>query len=106
MDDPRRTQSNFERAGILFSYYDNLLSKTCYLMIILDPKSYYHARNDPRWQVSMDEEMNPSSLQKFQHAFAFLFFSFSSTYMPFLYSIGVCTPNHYHECGINIFDVF
>ena len=27
-------------------------------MIILDPKSYYHARKDPRWQVSMDEEMN------------------------------------------------
>ena len=31
-------------------------------MIILDPKSYYHARKDPRWQVSMDEEVN--SLQK------------------------------------------
>ena len=31
-------------------------------MIISDPKSYYHARKDPRWQVSMDEEMN--SLQK------------------------------------------
>ena len=27
-------------------------------MIILDPKSYYHAQKDPRWQVSMDEEMN------------------------------------------------
>ena len=27
-------------------------------MIILDPKSYYHARKDPRWQVSMDEEVN------------------------------------------------
>ena len=31
-------------------------------MIILDPKSYYHAQNDPRRQVAMDEEMN--SLQK------------------------------------------
>ena len=31
-------------------------------MTILDPKSYYHARKDPRWQVAMDEEMN--SLQK------------------------------------------
>ena len=24
-------------------------------MIISDPKSYYHARNDPRWQVAIDE---------------------------------------------------
>ena len=31
-------------------------------MISSDPKSYYHAWKDPRWQVSMDEEMN--SLQK------------------------------------------
>ena len=31
-------------------------------MIILDPKSYYHSRNDPIWQVAMDEELN--SLQK------------------------------------------
>ena len=31
-------------------------------MISSDPKTYYHAHNDPRWQVSMDEEMN--SLQK------------------------------------------
>ena len=31
-------------------------------MIISDPKSYYHARKDLIWQVSMDEEMN--SLQK------------------------------------------
>ena len=31
-------------------------------MISLDPKSYYHAQKDPRWQVAMDEEMN--SLQK------------------------------------------
>ena len=31
-------------------------------MIISDTKSYYHARNDPRWQVAMDEEIN--SLQK------------------------------------------
>ena len=39
-----------------------LLSEYCYLMIISDPKSYYHAQKDPRWQVAMDEEMN--SLQK------------------------------------------
>ena len=31
-------------------------------MISSDPKSYYHARKDPRWQVAMDEEM--TSLQK------------------------------------------
>ena len=31
-------------------------------MIRLDPNSYYHARKDLRWQVSMDEEIN--SLQK------------------------------------------
>ena len=31
-------------------------------MIISDPKSYYHAQKDSRWQVAMDEEMN--SLQK------------------------------------------
>ena len=31
-------------------------------MIISDPKSYYHAQKDPRWQVAMDEEMN--SLKK------------------------------------------
>ena len=61
-NDPRRTRSDFQRAGIAFSFPDNLLSKNCYLMIISDPKSYYHVRKDPRWQVSMDEEMN--SLQK------------------------------------------
>ena len=38
------------------------VSKNYYLMISLDPKSYYHAQKDPRWKVSMDEEMN--SLQK------------------------------------------
>ena len=31
-------------------------------MISSYPKSYYHARKDPRWQAAMDEEMN--SLQK------------------------------------------
>ena len=46
----------------MLSCHDYFLSKYCYLMIILDPNSYYHARKDPRWQVSMDEEMN--SLQK------------------------------------------
>ena len=61
-DDPRRTRSDFQREGIALSCFDNLMSKTCYLMIISDPKSYYHAQNDPRWQVAMDEEMN--SLQK------------------------------------------
>ena len=43
-NDPRRTQSDFQRAGIVLSCSDNFLSKTCYLMIISDPKSYYHAR--------------------------------------------------------------
>ena len=42
----------------MLSYPNYLLSEYCYLMIILDPKYYYHARNDPRWQVAMDEEMN------------------------------------------------
>ena len=44
------------------SFHEYLLYETCYLMIILDPNSYYHARKDPRWQASMEEEMN--SLQK------------------------------------------
>ena len=61
-DDPRRTQSDFQRAGIALSCHESFLSETCYLMIILDPKSYYHARKYPRWQAAMDEEMN--SLQK------------------------------------------
>ena len=61
-DDPRRTRFDFQRAGIALSCSDNLLSKNWYLMISLDPKSYYHSWKDPRWQVSMDEEMN--SLQK------------------------------------------
>ena len=46
----------------MLSCHDYLMFKYCYLMIISDPKSYYHARKDPRWQVSMDEEMK--SLQK------------------------------------------
>ena len=61
-DDPRRTRSDFQRVGIALSCSDNLLSKTCYLIISLDPKSYYHAWKYPRWQVAMDEEMN--SIQK------------------------------------------
>ena len=61
-DDPRRTRFDFQREGIALSCSDNLLSENFYLKIISDPKSYYHARNDPRWQVAMDEEMN--SLQK------------------------------------------
>ena len=61
-NDPKRTQSYFQRTGIALSCPDNLLSKTCYLMIISNPKSYYHARKDPRWQVAMEEAMN--SLQK------------------------------------------
>ena len=42
----------------MLSCPDNLLFETFYLMIISDPKSYYHALKDPRWQVAMDEEMN------------------------------------------------
>ena len=61
-DDPRRTRSDFQRAGIVLSCLDYLLYKYCYLMIILDPNSYYNARKDLRWQVAMDEKMN--SLQK------------------------------------------
>ena len=57
-DDPRRTRSDFQREGIALSCPDNLMSETCYLMIISDPKSYCHARKDPRRQVSMDVEMN------------------------------------------------
>ena len=63
LNDPRRTRSDFQRVGIALSCPDNFLSKTYYLMIILDTKSYYHAQKDPRWHVAMDEaEMN--SLQK------------------------------------------
>ena len=61
-NDPRRTRSDFQRTGIALSCPDNFLSETCYFIISSDPKSYYHARKDPRWQVAMDEEMN--SLQK------------------------------------------
>ena len=61
-NDPRRTRSDFQRAGIVLSCLDYLLFESCYLMISSDPKSYYHSRKDPRWQVSMDEGMN--SLQK------------------------------------------
>ena len=61
-NDPRRTQYDFQRAGIALSCLDYLLSESCYLMIISDPNSYYHARKDPIWKVSMDEEMN--SLEK------------------------------------------
>ena len=60
--DPRRTWSDFQRAGIDLSCHDSFLSETCYLMIGSDPKSYYHARKYPRWQASMDEEFN--SLRK------------------------------------------
>ena len=62
LDDPRRTQSDFQRESIALSCPDNLLSETCYLMISSDPKSYYHSWKDPIWQVAMDEEMN--SLKK------------------------------------------
>ena len=61
-NDPRRTQSDFQREGIALSCHDSFLFKTCYLMIISDPNSYYHARKYLRWQDAMDEEMN--SLQK------------------------------------------
>ena len=46
----------------MLSFIDYLLSEYCYLMVSLDPNSYYHSWKDPRWQVAMDEEMN--SLQK------------------------------------------
>ena len=61
-DDQRRTRSDFQRVGIALSCHDYLLSKNCYLMIISYPTYYYHAQKYPRWQASMDKEMN--SLQK------------------------------------------
>ena len=61
-NDPRKTRPDFQSPGIVLSCPDYLLSESCYLMISSDPKSYYHARKDPRWKSSMDEEMN--SLQK------------------------------------------
>ena len=72
MDDPRRTRFVFQREGIALSCPDYLLSKYCYLMIILDPKSYYHSRKDLIWQATMDEEMN--SLQK-KHYLGVSFYS-------------------------------
>ena len=39
LDDPRRTQSDFQREGITLSCLDYLLSESCYLMISSDPKS-------------------------------------------------------------------
>ena len=62
LDDPRRTRSDFLREGITLYFHDALLLKNCYLIKISDPKSNYHARKDPRWKASMDEEFN--SLQK------------------------------------------
>ena len=38
-DDPRRTQSDFQRVGIVLYCTDYLLSEYSYLMIISDPKS-------------------------------------------------------------------
>ena len=61
-NDPRRTRSDFQRAGIALSFPDYFLSKSCYLMISSDTKSYYHAWKAPIWKAAMDEEM--SSLQK------------------------------------------
>ena len=60
--DPRRTRSDFKRAGISLSGNDSLMSETYYMMIGSDPNSYYSARNDPIWQAAMDEEFN--SLRK------------------------------------------
>ena len=74
LDDLRRNWSDFQRAGIALSCHDNLLFETFYLIIISDPKSYYHGRKDPIWQVAMDEEMN--SLQKKDYLGA----SFSSSW--------------------------
>ena len=60
--DPRRTRSKFQREGIALPCHDDLLSKTCYLMIGSDPNSYYHSQKDSRWKAAMDEEFN--SLRK------------------------------------------
>ena len=56
--DPRRTQSDFQRACIALSCPYSLLFETCYLIIGSDPKSYYHAQKHPIWQAAMDEEFN------------------------------------------------
>ena len=61
-DDPRRTRSDFQRAGIALYCNESLLLENCYLIIILYPKSYYNAQKDPRRKSAMDKEMN--SLQK------------------------------------------
>ena len=42
-DDLRKTWSDFQRAGIALSCPDYFLYKSCYLMIISEPNSYYHA---------------------------------------------------------------
>ena len=59
-DDPQRTWSDFQRVGFVLSCSDNFLSKTWYLIIILDPKSYYHAQNDPRYQVYLGASFSSS----------------------------------------------
>ena len=46
LNDPRRTRYDFQREGIVLSCPDYLLSESCYLMIISDPKSYHHAWKD------------------------------------------------------------
>ena len=60
--DPRRTRSYFKREGISIYYNDYLMSDTLYMIIGSDPKSYYHAQNDPRWKLAIVEEF--SSLRK------------------------------------------
>ena len=60
--DPKRTRSDFQKESISLSCHESLLSETCYLLIGLDPKSYYHAWKYPRWKAAMDEEFN--SLRK------------------------------------------
>ena len=60
--DQGRTWSYFQRAGISISFHYSLLYKAYYMRIGSDPKPYYHARNDKRWQGAMDEEFN--SLRK------------------------------------------
>ena len=60
--DPRRTRSDFQRAGISLYCNDPWMYEKCYMMIGYYPKSYYHSHNDPRWHAAMNEEFN--SLQK------------------------------------------
>ena len=72
--------------------------------IIFSKQPFFIYANDHQ---KIDVKMNLSSFQKFQHAFAFLFFlpSLQLIFLSYI-ALGFVHPITNHECGINIFEVF